>query len=75
VVAAFYAMDDTATPIRIGVVGFLVGLVLKSVGFVMFGVLGLAAGASAYYLLNLAIMAMVLEGRVNGIAAAADRKS
>jgi peptidoglycan biosynthesis protein MviN/MurJ (putative lipid II flippase) len=63
--SAFYAMGDTVTPVRIGIAGFVLGLGLKAVGFLAFGVVGLALGASAYYMLNLAVMVIILERRLN----------
>lgn len=67
--SAFYAMGDTATPIRIGLAGFLVGLVLKALGYLAYGVLGLAAGTSAYFLLNAAMFGILLERRLAAMEA------
>lgn len=61
VMAAFYALGDTRTPVTIGVAGFLIGVVLKSVGFLGFGILGLAIATSAYYVLNLVVLIALLE--------------
>ena len=53
---AFYAQGDTETPTRIGVISFTVGVGLKVVGFFALGVWGIAAGASAHYLLMSALL-------------------
>jgi peptidoglycan biosynthesis protein MviN/MurJ (putative lipid II flippase) len=65
VASAFYAMGDTVTPVRIGVAGFVFGLGLKAVGFLAFGVVGLALATSAYYIFNFSVMAILLERRLN----------
>lgn len=64
VVATFYAMGDTRTPMWVGVLGFLLGVVLKSILFLSFGLMGLALGTSIYYLANLALGTLILERRV-----------
>jgi len=61
VIAGFYALGDMRTPVSVGVVGFLIGVVLKSVAFLKFGVLGLAVATSAYYVLNLVVLIVLLE--------------
>jgi putative peptidoglycan lipid II flippase len=58
---SFYARGDTRTPTRIGVVGFTVAIGLKLVAFWYFGILGLAAAASLYYLGNTAALLLTLR--------------
>jgi putative peptidoglycan lipid II flippase len=62
--SAFYSMGNTATPTRIGVAGFTVGIVLKALGFMWLGIVGIAIGASAYYLLNVIVLFALLERRL-----------
>jgi peptidoglycan biosynthesis protein MviN/MurJ (putative lipid II flippase) len=62
--AAFYALGDTRTPVTIGVSGFLIGLVLESLAFLWLGLLGLAAATSVYYVANLLILSAPLEKRI-----------
>jgi putative peptidoglycan lipid II flippase len=64
-VAAFYAMGDAKTPVRVGVVGFALGAVLKSFAFVAWGLTGLALGTSIYYIINIAVMCALLEKKIN----------
>lgn len=65
VVNTFYALGNTRTPVLIGVVGFGCGVVLKSVGFLVYGLPGLAAATSAYYAANLLTLVFVLEKHVD----------
>lgn len=64
VVAVFYALGDTVTPARIGLLGFAVGVVAKSVGFLWLGLEGLALATSLYYLANLLVLVLTLERRI-----------
>ena len=54
--AGFYAIGETRTPTRIGVIGFTLGIALKVAGFYYAGVYGLALGTTIYYLMNAAVM-------------------
>lgn len=49
-VSVFYSFHDTITPLKIGTLGFIVGLILKSIGFNYAGLNGLIAGGSIAYL-------------------------
>lgn len=60
-VAAFVAMGDSLTPVRIGLAGFLLSIPLRSLGFVLAGLPGLALATSLYYLGNLIVLCVVLE--------------
>jgi peptidoglycan biosynthesis protein MviN/MurJ (putative lipid II flippase) len=49
---AFYAMGDTRTPTRIDAICYTVGIPLRILGFHWFGIVGIAAGTSAFYILD-----------------------
>ncbi len=61
VVAVYYAMGDTKTPVKIGISGFLIGILLKSAGFLMFSLPGLAFAISAYYIINMVTLCFIAE--------------
>lgn len=63
-VAVFYALNDMKTPMHIGVIGFLFGVALKSLGFIVFGLYGLIAATSIYYLINSFYMFFSLEKKI-----------
>lgn len=65
IVSSFYAMGDMKTPMAVGFLGFVTSVFLKSVLFIFYGLKGLAIGTSVYYLLNAAIMFVLLERKVN----------
>ncbi len=64
-VSAFYALDDTRTPVRVGMAGFLLGVILKSAGFVLMGLTGLAIATSAYYLCNMVALCILLDKKID----------
>jgi putative peptidoglycan lipid II flippase len=70
VVAAFYALGDTRTPMIVGVTGFVFSVALKVAMFQSLGLVGLAWATSIYYLLNLLVMWLLLERKVARHAAA-----
>jgi putative peptidoglycan lipid II flippase len=57
----FYALGDTTTPTRIGVVGFTLGIPLKIYGFYLFGVIGVAIATGMYMTLNSVAMYVYLR--------------
>lgn len=65
VTSAFMALGDTRTPVLVGVIGFFFGVALKSVAFVVWGIAGLALATSAYYLVNLVAMLLLLERSIH----------
>jgi putative peptidoglycan lipid II flippase len=67
--AAFYAKGNTTTPTIVGVTGFTIGIALKVIGFFQFGLLGIAAATTFYYILNLLAL-LVLQKRELSHAAA-----
>ncbi|PCJ22087.1 MAG: virulence factor MviN [Gammaproteobacteria bacterium] len=54
--SSFYAYGETKLPTKIGVVGFTLGMLIKVVGFYLGGILGLACGASLYYMMNFILL-------------------
>lgn len=61
---SFYALADTTTPARVGTIGFLVSIVLKTVGFYLFGLYGVVISIAVHYLGNIAVMCWLLERRL-----------
>lgn len=62
---SFYASGDTSTPVRIGVLTFLVYLPLKVIAFMRFGVLGLALSASVFAIVNTAAQGFIMRRRLH----------
>ena len=58
---AFYAQGDTVTPATVGAVGFTVGTGLKVAGFMEFGLIGVAIGATLHQLFNTLVLFTYLE--------------
>jgi len=65
VVAAFYAMGNTKTPVKIGIIGFVANVGIKSFGYLNFGILGLVLATSIYYIGNMIVMCIFLEKFIN----------
>lgn len=57
----WYARGNTRVPAVVGSVGFTLGIVLKVVGFLEFGVIGIALGTTVYYVLNACVLHIWLE--------------
>lgn len=62
--SSFYAKGDTRTPTKIGIFSFTLGLGFKVAGFFYWGVLGIAAGSSLYYLLTAFMLDSALSNRL-----------
>jgi len=62
--SSFYAKGDTRTPTKIGAFGFTLGLGFKVAGFWLWGVLGIAAGTSLYYVINAFLLRFFLNRRL-----------
>jgi putative peptidoglycan lipid II flippase len=60
----FYAMGDTRTPTRMSIVTYTLYIPAKVLGFLHYGLMGLAVVTSAYLFLNLFIQIVLLEGFV-----------
>lgn len=61
---SFFAMSDTKTPTKIGVIGFTIGIGLKIGGFMLMGVWGIAMGTGIYMLFNSIVMYWILRKRL-----------
>jgi putative peptidoglycan lipid II flippase len=68
-VAVFYAFGETRIPVVIGVGGFIASLVFKGLLFQWFGILGVAAGASLYLVLNMTLYHVAVVRRLAQAAA------
>lgn len=55
-VLAFHAKSDSLTPSRIGLFGYALGVLVRYCGVLLFGVYGLAAGISLYYIVNFSLL-------------------
>jgi len=62
--SSFYSLGNTITPTRIGVFGYIVGVILKMIGFRLRGALGIAIATSIYYLINASMLYVSLEKRL-----------
>ena len=60
----FYAMGDTRTPTRMSIVTYTLYIPAKVLGFLRYGLMGLAVVTSVYLFLNLCIQVVLLEGFV-----------
>lgn len=65
IVGSFYAMGDMRTPMRIGFIGFVLSLLVKSIFFLFYGLKGMAFATSLYYVFNALVMFILLERKVN----------
>jgi putative peptidoglycan lipid II flippase len=59
--SSFYAQGETIIPTKVGIVGYIFGIIFKIVGFYFWGIFGLAAGATFYYLLNSVVLYFMLN--------------
>jgi putative peptidoglycan lipid II flippase len=62
--AAFYAMGDTRTPTRIGIITFTFYIPLKVGAFFYAGLLGLAVATSSFVMLNVMLQFRVANSRI-----------
>lgn len=60
----FYAMGDTRTPTRMSIVTYTLYVPAKVIGFMHYGLMGLAVVTSVYLFVNLTIQVLLLEGFV-----------
>lgn len=60
----FYALQDTRTPVLIGMTGFTLGLVLKFWLAPKHGISVIAAATSGYFLFNICCMIVILRNRL-----------
>jgi putative peptidoglycan lipid II flippase len=72
--AAFYATGDTATPTKVGMLGFTLGSGLKVIGLIKFGLVGIAVAASLHQCFNaFALHALFRRRRYQTLAAVMQR--
>jgi len=72
---SFYSTGDTRTPMRIGVIGFTIAILLKLLAFHAFGITGLAIAASVYYLGNMVALLLTLRRDLRRAALSADLRA
>lgn len=60
----FYSQHNTRTPVLVGVMGFAVAVALKLAWYRSWGVNGLAAATSVFYLLNAAVLLGLIVRRL-----------
>jgi peptidoglycan biosynthesis protein MviN/MurJ (putative lipid II flippase) len=58
---SFYAKGDTTTPTRVGILVYTFGIACKVGGFLAFGLMGLAAGTTLYYVIRTTALWLVLN--------------
>lgn len=63
-VAVFYALGDSKTPVLIGLIGFFIGIILKWKFFSIIGLNGLVATTSVYLMVNVVMFYICLERRL-----------
>ncbi|MFI8983285.1 hypothetical protein [Ectopseudomonas khazarica] len=64
-VAVFYALKNTVTPTKIGMVGFFLGLAIKVAAYFYGGTIGVLLSISIYYLVNVLFLIIFLEVELN----------
>lgn len=64
-VSVFYAQGDTKTPAKIEAFANTIGFILKCVGCLLGGLIGIAIGVSCYYALNALLLGTVLRRRLS----------
>jgi putative peptidoglycan lipid II flippase len=62
---SFYAISDTDTPTKIGVIGFTLGIPLKVAGFYYYGVVGIAIATGVFGVGNAVAMYIILRRRIS----------
>ncbi len=68
----FFALGDTNTPVNVGVVGFILGLMLKVVFFLKFGIHGLVIAISLTYLITMIMNCFFLERKITFVSSVTD---
>lgn len=62
-VSVFYAFNDTKTPVVIGIAGFILGLFLKWIFFLSYGLIGIAIATSTYFIFNILLFLVLIESK------------
>lgn len=66
--SVFHATGEVRLLTKVGILGFTVAIPVKIVGFIFFGISGLAAAASGYYLANAFVLHLLINKRWKYIA-------
>lgn len=64
-VAVFYAFGETRLPTIISVLGFIIGVILKSMLFHLYGVIGIGLGVSGYLAFNMVLYHIAVIRRLH----------
>lgn len=67
-VSVFYAFGDTKTPVFIGTIGFLIGVILKFILFFKFNIIGLAMASSFYLCFNIIFFIYFIEIKLSKLS-------
>lgn len=65
VTSVIHSLNDTKTPVKIAINGFILSLPLKIFGFVFFGIKGIVIGSSIHYIINMVAMTIQCERKIN----------
>ena len=65
VVAAIQSLNDTQTPVRIAIVGFILSLPLKALGFYFLDIKGIVLASSIHYIGNMVLMTIHCEKKIH----------
>ena len=64
----FYSIGDTATPMKVAYINAIIGLLMRVIMVVHFGVLGVLFGATIHQLLNFAVLHFLAKRQISANA-------